>query len=322
DPARFAAPLVVCNRTHRFLVAEQLHELGIAPQQTVLEPAPRNTAPAACTAALLIARSQPEALLMLLPSDHLVQDVPGFLAAVDRAAEAAAHGWIVTFGARPDRAETGYGYIQQGEGLGDCAGSFRIARFVEKPDRPTAESYLASGQYLWNSGMFLMSAGRLLEEMERYQPRIMAACRKALAAASSDEDFLRLDEAAFGEQPALSFDVAVMERTGQGVVVPIDIGWSDVGSWDSLYQVASKDDRGNVLNGDVVAVDCDNSYLHSAAMPIAALGLEGITVVGTADALLVCRRERSQDLALMVERLAGDPRYVSLVRRMASGAND
>jgi mannose-1-phosphate guanylyltransferase/mannose-6-phosphate isomerase len=290
------------------------------PQQIVLEPAARNTAPAACTAALLLAEKQPDALLMLVPSDHLVQDEEGFLSAVDKAAEAAANGWIVTFGVQPVRAETGYGYIQQGGALADCPGSFRVVRFVEKPDRPTAERYLSSGEYLWNSGMYLLSASRLLAEMRRCEPSVVLACRAALAAATADEDFLRLEEASFSSQPSLSFDVAVMERTGCSVVVPIDIGWSDVGSWDALYQIASKDDRGNVLNGDVVAVDCNNSYLHSAAMPIAAFGLEGLTVVGTPDALLVCPRERSQDLALMVDRLAGDPRYASLVRKVASEA--
>lgn len=321
DGGLFASPLIVCNREHRFLVAEQLQQLGVAPRQIILEPAGRNTAPAACTAALLISEAQPDALMMLLPSDHLVQDTPGFLAAVARATQAAAAGWIVAFGAQPDHAETGYGYIQRGMALAGCPGSFRVFRFVEKPNGRTAESYVASGDYLWNSGMYLVSASRLLAEMERWEPSVVRACKMALAAASVDEDFLRLDAAAFADQPSLSFDVAVMERTGYGAVVPVDIGWSDVGTWDALYQIARKDDCGNVLNGDVVAVDCSNSYLHSAAMPIAALGLEGLAVVGTPDALLICPRERSQDITLMVDRLAGDPRYASLVRRMASEPN-
>lgn len=321
DGRLFAPPLIVCNREHRFLVAEQLQQLAIAPRQIVLEPAGRNTAPAACTAALLIAAVEPDALLMLLPSDHLVQDIAGFLAAVTSAAPVAAAGWIVTFGAQPDRAETGYGYIQRGMALAGYPGSFRISCFVEKPDGPTAERYLASGDYLWNSGMFLVSASRLLAEMERWEPAVVRACRASLAAAASDEDFLRLCGKAFADQPGLSFDVAVMERTAYGAVVPVDIGWSDVGTWDALYRVARKDASGNVLNGDVVAVDCSNNYLHSAGMPIAALGLEGLAVVGTADALLICPRERSQEIALMVDRLAGDPRYASLVRRMASEPN-
>lgn len=318
DGELFAPPLIVCNREHRFLVAEQLHQLGTRPWQIVLEPTGRNTAPAACTAALLVAQQRPDALIMLLPSDHLVQDSAGFLAAVGNAATAAADGWIVTFGARPARAETGYGYIQRGAALAGYCGSFRIARFVEKPNRPTAESYLASGDHLWNSGMYLLSASRLLAEMERYAPATVRACAKSIAAASADEDFLRLGASAFSDQPSQSFDTAVMEHTGYGAVVPVDIGWSDVGTWDALYQVARKDDSGNVLNGDVVAVDCSNSYLHSGAVPIAALGLEGLAVVSTPDALLICPRERSQDITLMVDRLAGDPRYASLVRKMSS----
>ncbi|MGF1630409.1 MAG: mannose-1-phosphate guanylyltransferase/mannose-6-phosphate isomerase [Kiloniellaceae bacterium] len=321
DPQRFAAPVVVCNRTHRFLVAEQLHQMGLEPQRIVLEPVPRNTAPAACTAALLLAERNPEALLMLAPSDHFVQDEAGLHAAIERAAEAAAKGWIVTFGARPERPETGYGYIRQGESLGERSGCFRIASFVEKPDLATAQGYLASGLYAWNSGMFLASAARLLEEMERYEPAILHACRRALQRATPDEDFLRLEPTAFQEQPSLAFDKAVMERTDRGAVVPIDIGWSDVGSWDALYQVATKDEDGNVLTGNVMAVDSRNTYLHSEAIPIAALGVDGLAVVSTADALLVCPRNRSQDLALLVDHLAEDPRFASLVRRAPGDEN-
>jgi len=318
DPQSFAAPLVVCNRTHRFLVGDQLHQIGVAPQAIVLEPAPRNTAPAACVAALLLAESEPGALLLLAPSDHFIQDEAGLLLAINRAAQAAAEGWIVTFGARPERPETGYGYIQQGESLARCDGCFRITRFVEKPDLATATSYLGSGQYVWNSGMFLLSAARLIEEMARHEPAIVSACEGALHQATKDEDFLRLEATAFAEQPSLAFDRAVMERTDRGAVVPIDIGWSDVGSWDALYQVSHKDENGNVLSGAVISVDSRNSYLHSESLPIAALGLDGIAVVSTADALLVCPRNRSQDLALMVDHLAGDPRYAALVRRDGS----
>ena len=312
---RFADPLIICNRAHRFLVAEQLREAGVTPRAIVLEPLLRNTGPAAATAALLLAESDPEALLLIAPSDHLIGDLPGLLAAVDAAAQAAAQGWIVTFGARPDSPETGYGYIQQGARLDDCPGAFRIARFVEKPDRATAEGYLASGDFAWNSGMFLLSAGRLIEEMTRYEPEIVAACQRALRDAAADEDFLRLDEAAFAAQPNLAFDRAVMERTSQGAIIPVDIGWSDVGSWDALYQVSDKDADGNVVSGAVVAVDTRNAYLRSDGLPLATLGLEDMTVIATADALLVCPRSRSQDLAQLVDRLARDPRYASLVSR-------
>ncbi len=313
DPQRFAAPLVICSKAHRFLVAEQLNRPGTSPPRIVLEPAARSTAPAACTAALLLAEKDPRALLMLLPSDHFIGDEQGFATATDRAAEAAAKGWIVTFGARPDHPETGYGYIQQGKSLDDCSGSFRIARFVEKPDLATAKRYLSSGDFAWNSGMFLISAGLLLEEMKRYAPEILTACEKALKKAATDEDFLRLDQAEFAEQPSLSFDRAVMERTDRGAVVPIDIGWSDVGSWDALYQIGDKDENGNVLKGDVVAVDSRNTYLHSQEVPIAALGLDEIAVISTRDVLLVCPRNRSQDISLITDRLKSDPRYAMLV---------
>jgi mannose-1-phosphate guanylyltransferase / mannose-6-phosphate isomerase len=322
DPQRFAAPLVICNKVHRFLVAEQLQQLDNRPQGIVLEPAPRNTAPAACTAALLLAESDPGALLLIAPSDHFIQDVPGLLAAVDLAAKAAAAGWIVTFGARPTAPETGYGYIKKGDSLAGCGGCARIVRFVEKPDLATAQDYLASGRYLWNSGMFLTSAARLIEEMERYEPAILQACRQALQAARTDEDFLRLDPAAFAAQPSLAFDRAVMERTGHGAIVPIDIGWSDVGSWDALHQVADKDADENVLTGPVVAVDSRNTYLRSEGLPVTALGLDDMIVVSTADALLVCPRSRSQDLALLVDRLAEDPRYAALVQREAGDDDD
>ena len=318
--SRFAAPLVICNRTHRFLVAEQLREAGISPRAIVLEPVLRNTAPAAATAALLLAETEPETLLLLAPSDHLIRDLPGLQAAVEGAAEAATAGWIVTFGARPERPETGYGYIQQGEPLAeisgaDISGVLQIARFVEKPDRATAEGYLASGNFAWNSGMFLLSAARLIEEMERYEPAIVTACREALRRAARDDDFLRLDEAAFADQPNLAFDRAVMERTSRGAIVPVDIGWSDVGSWDALYEVSDKDAEGNVVSGSAVAVDSRNSYLRSDGLPLAALGLEDMAVVATPDALLVCPRNRAQDLSLLVDRLAADPQLASLVRR-------
>lgn len=315
EPRRFAPPVVICNQMHRFLVGEQLQEIGVAPQAIVLEPVPRNTAPAACIAALTLAESHPDALLLLAPSDHFIRDAPGLLAAIDSAARAAVSGSIVTFGARAERPETGYGYIRQGEGLGAGDGCFRVARFVEKPDLATAQAYLESGQYVWNSGMFLLSAARLIEELERYEPAILQACRKALQQATNDADFLRLDPAAFANQPNLPFDRAVMERTQHAAVIPIDVGWSDVGCWDALHQASEKDESGNVLSGPVKAVESRDSYLYSDGLPVAVLGLEGITVVATEDAVLVCPRDRSQDLARLVDRLAEDPRYAALVSR-------
>jgi mannose-1-phosphate guanylyltransferase / mannose-6-phosphate isomerase len=314
SPRHFAPPLIICNRAHRFLVAEQLHQLDSKPKAIVLEPTPKNTAAAACTAALLVGKSDPDALMMLAPSDHVILDRQGFLAAIELAAQAAADGWIVTFGAHPEQPETGYGYIQQGESL-DGSGCFRITRFVEKPDLETARTYLSSGQYVWNSGMFLAQAGTLIEEFERHEPAILQACRRALDAATADEDFLRLDATAFKEQPRLAFDRAIMERTNRGAVVRIDIGWSDVGSWEALYQMSDKDENGNVLIGSVIALHSRNSYLHSDSLPVAVLGLDGVAVVATADAILVCERSRSQEMALMVDCIAVDPRFAALVHR-------
>jgi len=311
-PDRFAAPLVVCNDEHRFLVAEQLRVLGVAADEVLLEPVPRNTAPAACAAALRLAEHDPEALLLLLPSDHHIADREGFLHAVDQAAAAAADGWLATFGVAPDRPETGYGYIRSAEALAGLAGCHRVARFVEKPDRETAEGYLASGGYAWNSGMFLVSAGRLLEEMVRLAPAMVEACREALEAAVQDLDFLRLDAAAFARAPGVSIDTAVMEKTDRAAVVPVDIGWTDVGSWDALWQVARSDDQtdedGNACEGDVVAVDSRRNVLRGDGRLLAVLGIEDLVVVVTADAVLVCPRGRAQDVGGLVDRLKAEGR--------------
>jgi mannose-1-phosphate guanylyltransferase/mannose-1-phosphate guanylyltransferase/mannose-6-phosphate isomerase len=322
DRDRFAEPLVICNKQHRFDVAEQLHSRGGTIQKIVLEPVPRNTGPAVCAAALLLAQNDPSALLILAPSDHFVEDVPGLHEAIEAAATAARQGWIVTFGARPEWPETGYGYIERAEGLAEADGCFRITRFVEKPDLATAKTYIASDRFSWNSGMFLASAARLIEEMERHEPAILQACRHALETATTDEDYLRLGPDAFADQPNLAFDRAVMERTERGAVVPIDIGWSDVGSWDALYRLAAKNELGNVELGPITALDSRNSYLRSEGLPIAALGIDGLAVVVTDDAILVCPRSRSQELGKLVDRLAEDSRYASLVTQGAREEGD
>jgi mannose-1-phosphate guanylyltransferase/mannose-6-phosphate isomerase len=302
DPARFAAPLVVCNDEHRFLVAEQLRARGISASGILLEPVARNTAPAACVAALRLAEQDPGALMLLLPSDHYIADRDGFLQAVARAAGAAAEGWLVTFGVTPDRPETAYGYIRRAEALAGH-GCHRVARFVEKPDLKTAEGYLAGGDYVWNSGMFLFAAGRLLEEIARLEPDMLDACREALDKAAVDLDFLRLDPAGFARAPAASIDYAVMEKTDRAAVVPVEIGWTDVGSWDALWQVSATDEAGNALEGDTIAVDSRKTYLRSEGPLIAALGVENLIVVATADAVLVCPLDRAQDVRALVQRL-------------------
>ena len=307
DPGRFAAPLLVANEEHRFIVAEQLREIG-APSHVLLEPVGRNTAPAACVAALILAESEPAALMLLLPSDHIIAEEAVFAAAVDRAAAAAQAGALVTFGITPDRPEIGYGYIRQGEPVGGIEGVFRVAAFVEKPRPEVAEGYVASEQYFWNSGMFLFPAALFLNELERIRPEIVAACRQALAMARRDDDFVRLDKAAFEACPADSIEYAVMEHTNRAAVVPVSMGWNDVGSWDALWEISDKDGAGNAVIGNVVAEDTRNCYLRSEAGLIAAIGIEDLVVVATDDALLLAPRDRTQEVRRLVARLAAEGR--------------
>jgi mannose-1-phosphate guanylyltransferase/mannose-1-phosphate guanylyltransferase/mannose-6-phosphate isomerase len=310
DPGRFAAPTVICNEEHRFLVAEELRAAGFGDGagRIVLEPVGRNTAPAAAAAAVQLAERDPDALMLLLPSDHAIQDAEAFLGAVDRAARAAAAGWLVTFGMTPTRAETGYGYIRRGAGLDGLDGCHRVAEFVEKPDQATAEGYLADGGFAWNSGMFLLPVRTLLAELERLQPDALAAARQAVADARSDLDFLRLDKQAFEAAPTISIDNAVMEHTELAAVVPTEIGWSDVGSWASLWEIAAKDGDGNALSGDVVAQDARNCLLRSEQHLLAAIGVEDLVVVVQDDAVLVVPRDRAQEVGALAKRLNAEGR--------------
>lgn len=308
DEKRFAAPLVLCNDEHRFLVGEALQREDREAAAILLEPVARNTAPAICAAALSLAEQDPEALMLVLPSDHYIAEPEAFLSAVDRATAAAAEGWLVTFGITPDRPETGYGYIKQAEALDGLDGCHRVARFVEKPDLATAEGYLAEGGYAWNSGMFLFPAAGLVEELARLAPDIVAAARAALAKAASDADFLRLDGAAFAKAPAISIDYAVMERTERAAVVPAEFGWTDIGSWEALWRVSETDAAGNALLGDVVAVDSRGSYLRGEDRLLAAVGVEDLVVVVTKDAVLVCPRGRAQDIRKIIDRLKAEGR--------------
>ena len=306
DPGRFAPPLLVCNDEHRFIVAEQLREIGVAPARILLEPVARNTAPAAAAAAL--STPHPEAVLLLLPSDHHIADREKFLAAVDRALPAAEAGALVTFGMTPTRPETGYGYILRGEPLPTAEGCFHVARFVEKPDRKTAESYLADGRYVWNSGMFLFRADRLIAEMETHAPAVLEAARRAVERAMQDLDFLRLDRDSLADAPSISIDYAVMERTQAAAVIPAEIGWSDVGSWDALWECVAHDDQGNVLAGDVIVADTRDSYVRADGRLVAVLGMTGAIVIDTADAVLVAARDHAQDVKAVVDRLAAAKR--------------
>jgi mannose-1-phosphate guanylyltransferase/mannose-6-phosphate isomerase len=300
---RVAAPLVVCNEAHRFLVAEQLRELDVAAQAIVLEPVGRNTAPAVAVAALLAQQSigaGEEAILAVLPADHVIAGREAFAAATDDAVAAAEHGRLATFGVVPDRPETGYGYLLRGTEHGRWSD---LEKFVEKPDRATAERYLASGRYLWNSGMFVLGAATYLAELERHAPRMLEASKRAVADAARDEDFTRLG-AAFADCPSDSIDYAVMEKTDKAAVVPLEAGWSDVGSWSALHDVLSKDAAGNVLRGDVLASRCRNTYIAASGRFVAALGLDGVVIVETADAVLVMARDEAQNVKQIVDHLA------------------
>ncbi len=299
------APVVVCNEAHRFLVAGQLREMA-SDSALILEPAGRNTAPAVAIAALVARRrAGTDVLLLVLPADHVVRDPAGFAAAVELARPAAAAGRLVTFGVVPTQPETGYGYIRtdpRAEASGE-AGVQPIREFVEKPDYETARRYVSSGAYLWNSGMFLFSADAYLRELEAHAPDIAAAATRAMAEAKGEGGFLTLQRDSFDQCRKESIDYAVMEKTSQAAVVPLSAGWSDVGSWASLLDVSDRDANGNALMGDVVAVDCADSYVRAESRLVAVAGLDGCIVVETKDAVLVVPKARAQDVKKIVEEL-------------------
>jgi mannose-1-phosphate guanylyltransferase/mannose-6-phosphate isomerase len=306
------APIVVANEEHRFLVAEQLRQAGAPAPAILLEPVGRNTAPAIAAAALQATIDGADPLLLVLPSDHVIADADAFRRAVREASAAAEQGALVTFGIVPTAPETGFGYIQaNGEGTG---GVRRVARFVEKPDADTARSYLDAGGYYWNSGMFLFRASRYLQELQRFRPDVLAATRQAFERAKRDGDFIRLDRDAFEACPADSIDYAVMERTDAAAVLPVDIGWSDLGSWSALWDVATRDADGNATLGDVIAVDSRNSYVHARRL-VALVGVDDLVVVDTDDAVLVARKDRVQDVKHVVARLKHDQRSQAALHR-------
>ena len=310
-----AAPMVVCNEEHRFMVAEQLRQVGLSASAIILEPEGRNTAPAVALAALQALEVDPEAVLLVLPADHLIQDVSSFVGAVGKAMPLASQGQLMTFGVVPTQAETGYGYIK----CGDCLASdlYSLDRFVEKPDLVTAEAYVASGDYLWNSGMFLLGAKAYIAELEQFAPEILQACREAMSAATADLDFIRPDREAFLACPGESIDYAVMEKTDRGAVVSLDCGWSDVGAWSALWEVAARDEGGNAVFGDILLDRCSNSYFRSESRLVAATGVDNLVVIETADAVLVADREKVQDVKRIVSMLKSAQRpEVSLHRRV------
>jgi mannose-1-phosphate guanylyltransferase/mannose-6-phosphate isomerase len=307
-----AEPLVVCNEAHRFLVAEQLRQLGVRPQAIILEPVGRNTAPAIALAAL---QAAPDAVLLVLPADHVIRDVEAFQAAVRAAMPAAQAGKLVTFGIVPTGPETGYGYIKQAQAVVGIPGVYNIEQFVEKPELARAEQYLAAGGYYWNSGMFLFKASRYLEELVRYAPDIAAASRAALAAASPDLDFVRIGKSAFEACRSDSIDYAVMEKTTAAVVVPMNAGWSDVGSWSALHEALECDANGNAMRGDVLTEDTFGCYLYAESRLVSAVGLKDHVVVETKDAVLVAPKDKVQDVKKLVARLKAEGRYEHSLHR-------
>lgn len=299
----FADPIVICNGEHRFIVAEQLLEAGIKPHAIILEPEGRNTAPAAAVAAIMLTQEDPDATILLKPADHLITKPDVFVSACVQAHRAAHAGALITFGIVPHKPETGFGYIRQGEPVTEIDGCYRVDQFVEKPDAKTAERYVADGGYLWNSGIFLFRAQDYLDELSKQCPDMVAACREAIRLARQDMDFIRLDENSFKNIKGNSIDYAVMENAPNVVVVPVDMGWDDVGSWSSLWNVGDKDPLGNILVGDVIAYDVERSYVRSSGQLIATVGMKDCVVVATDDVVLVAPMDRAQDVKNLVKIL-------------------
>jgi mannose-1-phosphate guanylyltransferase/mannose-1-phosphate guanylyltransferase/mannose-6-phosphate isomerase len=307
-----AMTMVLCSEENRFIVADQLRELGAA-ARIILEPVARNTAPAVAVAALAAMCQDPDAVLVVLPADHAVADATLFQDTVRAAMPLAEAGYLVTFGVPPTRPETGYGYIQRAEALPE--GGFRVARFVEKPDADTARQYCERGDYWWNSGMFVLRADRVVAELERFEPDMVAACRAALGTSCQDLDFLRLDAEKFAASPEKSIDYAVMERTDRAAVLPLATAWSDLGSWDALWEAGAKDASGNVVHGDVLLADVRDSFVHAESRLVTAVGLADHIVVETTDAVLVAPRHRVQEVKQLVDTLKARRRPEAVTHR-------
>lgn len=310
--ADIASPVVVCNAEHRFLVAEQLRQLGIEGATIILEPVGRNTAPAVALAACAAAEDDPRACLLVLAADHVIADVAGFQQVVLAGRKQAERGALVTFGIVADSPETGYGYIQRGTPVG---AGYQVARFVEKPDLATATAYLASGEYYWNSGMFMFAADAFRRELERFAPRIAAVCAQAWAGATRDLDFYRIPAEVFAECPSDSIDYAVMEHTAAGVVLPLDAGWNDLGAWSAVWGHGPQDGDCNVCKGDVLLHDTRNSFVQAESRLVTLVGMDQAIVVETADAVLVAAKDRVQDVKAIVQQLLRAERPEAVLHR-------
>ena len=317
--AGFERPMIVCNEAHRFLVRDELDDAGITPHAIILEPVARNTAPAIAAAALSLAKMDPDAILAVCPSDHIIRDEAAFAEAVTLAADVARTGKLVLFGVPPACAHTGYGYIQRGDAIkGSDGAAYTVSAFREKPDAKTAERYVKNGGYYWNSGIFVLHAASFLTELERLAPDILAAVTPAVENAREDLGFLRLDERAFSKSPAISIDYAVMEKTNAAAMLPLDAGWSDVGSWSALWDLAPRDNEGNAVNGQSVSVleDTTDCYIHSERALVSTLGIDNLIIVNTPDALLVADKDRAEDVSGLVAKLKASnrPEHASHIR--------
>ena len=308
-------PIIVCNEAHRFMTAEQLRQIGIKPEAIVLEPVGKNTAPAIAFAALRAIEQKNDPVLLVLPADHVIKNIPEFHAVIKAGYDYAQKDELITFGIVPDSAETGYGYIKKGDLLEKLSGTSRIDAFVEKPDLETAKKYVASGEYCWNSGMFMFKASAVIKELEKYAPALMMPCREAISNSLEDLDFLRLDKDVFSRIPSDSIDYAVMEKTMNGIVIPFNGGWNDLGSFDALWQTGKKDENQNVTKGDVLLHDVKNSYVSSESSLITAVGIEKFVIVETKDAILVCPRDRVQDVKKIALKLKDQNRSESVTHR-------
>ncbi|MEB6378343.1 mannose-1-phosphate guanylyltransferase/mannose-6-phosphate isomerase [Leclercia adecarboxylata] len=306
-------PLIISNNEHRFIVAEQLRQAGINDFDIILEPVGRNTAPAIALAALHALKDGDNPIMLVLAADHVIQNVDAFCSSVITAQTQAAEGKMVTFGIVPSRAETGYGYIRQGEAVDEFV--YKVDKFVEKPDQTTAESYIRDGHYLWNSGMFMFKASVYLAELEKFRPDILNACRLAMADACIDLDFIRLQEAVFAACPDDSVDYAVMEKTIHSVVVPMDAQWCDVGSWSSLWDISTKDDNGNVTHGDVIYHNSNNNYVYAESSLVTTIGADDLVIVQTKDALLIAKQDQVQDIKKVVDVLKRENRSEHISHR-------
>jgi mannose-1-phosphate guanylyltransferase/mannose-6-phosphate isomerase len=312
-PKNSREPVFICNEEHRFLVAEQVRLLSQKQSTILLEPEGRNTAPAIALAAINALEKDENAMLLVLAADHVIQDIAAFHQAVEQASFAAQQGKLVTFGIVPTHAETGYGYIKKG--TEKVSGVFDVAQFVEKPNAQVASDYLASGDYLWNSGMFLFKASRYLEELAKHRSDILDNCQKAMKGVEQDLDFLRPNKTDFLACASESIDYAVMEKTDSAVVIPLDAGWSDVGSYSALWEVCEQNEDKNVLKGDVIAQQTTNSYIHSQNKLIATVGVDNLVIIDTPDAVLIANKDKVQEVKLIVEQLKKEQRPEAVIHR-------